>query len=378
MRKKILFITATRADFGKLKSLIQIAEKNKKFTIYKVVTGMHMLPKFGDTYQEVEKVFKSNIIKFKNQNRSNILDEILNNTVRKFSNIVKSLKPDMIIIHGDRIESLACALVGSLNHILTAHIEGGEISGNIDDTIRHAITKLSHIHFVGNKKARLRVLSMGEKKQSIFTIGSPDMDILLSKKLPSLSLVKTRYNINFKEYGILLWHPVTSGIKNLKTDTTKLINFINRYNQNFIVIYPNNDKGTKIIVEGYRKLLDKSQCKIFRSIRFENFVTLLKHSKFIIGNSSTGVYEAPILGIPTVNIGNRQHKRLDAKNINNINIKNLNEKNINLYLKNYKVTKKKYYGNGKSDDKFLKIINKDSFWNTSKQKYFSDIKLGNK
>ena len=192
MRKKILFITATRADFGKLKSLIQIAEKNKKFTIYKVVTGMHMLPKFGDTYQEVEKVFKSNIIKFKNQNRSNILDEILNNTVRKFSNIVKSLKPDMIIIHGDRIESLACALVGSLNHILTAHIEGGEISGNIDDTIRHAITKLSHIHFVGNKKARLRVLSMGEKKQSIFTIGSPDMDILLSKKLPSLSLVKTR------------------------------------------------------------------------------------------------------------------------------------------------------------------------------------------
>ena len=177
MKKKILFITATRADFGKLKSLIKITKKSNKFFVYIIVTGMHMISKFGNTYQEIDKFFKSNIIKFKNQKFGDNLETVLTNTTEKFSKIVKKIKPDLILIHGDRIESLACALVGSLNHILTAHIEGGEVSGNIDDTIRHAVTKLSHVHFVGNNKAKKRVLNMGEKRNSVFTIGSPDMDI---------------------------------------------------------------------------------------------------------------------------------------------------------------------------------------------------------
>ena len=191
MKKKILFVTSTRADFGKLKSLIKITKKSKKFSVYIIVTGMHMMHTFGDTHTEITKFFKSNVIKFRNQRFKDNLDTILTNTVKKFSIIVKKIKPDLILIHGDRIESLGCALVGSLNHILTAHIEGGEVSGNIDDTIRHAVTKLSHIHFVGNNKAKKRVLNMGEKRNIVFTIGSPDMDILLSKKLPSINSVST-------------------------------------------------------------------------------------------------------------------------------------------------------------------------------------------
>jgi UDP-N-acetylglucosamine 2-epimerase (hydrolysing) len=375
MKKKILFVTATRADFGKVKSLIKITKKNKKFEVFIAVTGMHMISQFGSTHTEVDKFFKTNVIKFKNQSISNRLEIVLNNTVKKFSKIVKFLKPDLIIIHGDRVESLACALVGSLNHILTAHIEGGELSGTIDDTIRHAVTKLSHVHFVGNKKASLRVLSMGEKKKSIFTIGSPDMDILLSKQLPSINTVKKRYGINFNKYGILLWHPVTSNIRNLKSDTKKIINFINKYNQKFIIIYPNNDPGTQIIISHYLKYLNRSKCKIFKSLRFEYFVSLLKNSEFIIGNSSAGVYEAPIFGVPTINIGDRQHRRLNSKIIKNIDIRNLKNSSINLFLKNYKPIMKKYYGTGNSDKKFFKIIKDKSFWKISKQKYFSDLKL---
>ena len=194
--------------------------------------------------------------------------------------IVKKIKPDLILIHGDRIESLACALVGSLNHILTAHIEGGEVSGNIDDTIRHAVTKLSHVHFVGNNKAKKRVLNMGEKRNSVFTIGSPDMDILLSRKLPSIKSVKKKYGIKFKNYAILLWHPVTSKVHRLKKDTNKLVNFVKEYNKNFVVIYSNNDPGTEIIIDSYKKLLKTDKNKIFRSIRFENFISLLKNSIF--------------------------------------------------------------------------------------------------
>ena len=171
------------------------------------------------------------------------LDSILTKTIEKFSKIVEKIRPDLIVIHGDRVESLACSLVGSLNHILTAHVEGGEVSGTIDDTIRHAVTKLSHIHFVGNNKAKKRVINMGEKTNSVFTIGSPDMDILLSNKLPTIEFVKKRYGIKFKNYGILLWHPVTSMLSRLKKDTLKLANFINSLDQNFVIIHPNNDPG---------------------------------------------------------------------------------------------------------------------------------------
>tara|TARA_Y100001958_G_C21231335_1_gene557096 strand:+ start:1482 stop:1988 length:507 start_codon:yes stop_codon:yes gene_type:complete len=165
MKKKILFVTSTRADFGKIKPLIKIVKKNNNFTVNILVTGMHMLTEYGSTHTEIDKFFKSGVIKFKNQIVGDKLEKILTETIQKFSKVVKEIKPDLIIIHGDRVEPLACALVGSLNHILTAHIEGGEVSGNIDDTIRHAISKLSHIHFVGNDLAKKRLINMGEKKK---------------------------------------------------------------------------------------------------------------------------------------------------------------------------------------------------------------------
>ena len=334
---------------------------------------MHMLTEYGSTHTEIDKFFKSGVIKFKNQIVGDKLEKILTETIQKFSKVVKEIKPDLIIIHGDRVEPLACALVGSLNHILTAHIEGGEVSGNIDDTIRHAISKLSHIHFVGNDLAKKRLINMGEKKNSIFKIGSPDIDAMLSDKLPSLKFVKKRYGIKFSHYAILLWHPVTSELKNLKKSTKKLVKFINNFNTNFIVIYSNNDPGTKQIINIYKKNLNKKKTKLFRSIRFENFLTLLKNSKFIIGNSSAGIYEAPVFGIPTINIGSRQHNRTRASFVKNLEINELKIKKIKQYLLKYKIKKISFYGYGGTDIKFLNKINKKSFWNISKQKYFSDM-----
>ena len=161
-KKKIIFVTATRADFGKLKSLISIVKTSKKFEVFIIVTGMHVIPKFGDTYKEVVKTFGPNIIKFSNQSLGDRLEIILTKTTNRLSKIIKKIKPDLIVTHGDRVEALATALVGSLNHILTAHIEGGELSGTIDDTIRHAISKLSHVHFVGSKTAEKRIRKMIE------------------------------------------------------------------------------------------------------------------------------------------------------------------------------------------------------------------------
>lgn len=369
--KKIIFVTSTRADFGKLKSLIKITKKQKNFKVYIVVTGMHLIGKFGNTYREVLKVFKKNVIKFKNQSLNDPLELILTKTTKKFSNIVKKINPDLIVIHGDRVEALSCALVGSLNHILTAHIEGGEVSGTIDDTIRHALTKLSHIHFVGSNIAHKRVLKMGENKDCIFNIGSPDIDIILSKKLPTIKYVKNRYSINYEDYGILLWHPVTSKIISIKRDTVKLINFLEKLNRNVVVIYPNNDPGSNLIINIYNKLRNK-KFKVLKSLRFESFLTLLKNSKFIIGNSSSAIYEAPMFNVPSINIGDRQHKRLKLSTIKNFEIDDLEISSVNRFIKNYKKSKKYVFGFGNSDKKFIETLKKKKFWEISNQKFFSD------
>ena len=376
LSKKIIFVTSTRADFGKLKSLIKIAKKKNIFDIYIVVTGMHLISRFGNTYREVEKTFGKKIIKFKNQSQKDTLEMILTKTTSKFSKIVKKIKPDLIVIHGDRVEALSCALTGSLNHILTAHIEGGEISGTIDDTIRHAVTKLSHIHFVGSSMAKQRVLKMGEIKKSIFNIGSPDLDVILKKKLPVIESVKKRYSINFKKYCILIWHPVTSNILSLKNDTIKVLNILEKLNRNVIIIYPNNDPGCEKILKIYKEIKNK-KFKILKSLRFENFITLLKNSEFIFGNSSSAIYEAPILGIPSINIGDRQHKRLRLKSIKNLDIENLDLKTVEDFLTNYKPLKKNIFGKGNSDKKFLQIISGKSFWKIPTQKFFNEERLKN-
>tara|TARA_B100001964_G_C14200702_1_gene585635 strand:+ start:364 stop:1494 length:1131 start_codon:yes stop_codon:yes gene_type:complete len=371
-KKKIIFVTSTRADFGKLKSLINIVKNRKEFSVHIVITGMHVIPKFGNTYKEIQKTFKKNIIKFKNQSLNDRLEIILTKTSEKFSRIVKKINPDLIIIHGDRVEALSAALVGSLNHILTAHIEGGEVSGTIDDTIRHAVTKLSHVHFVGSVIAKKRVNRMGEISKNIFNIGSPDIDVIINKKLPDIINVKRRYGIKYNDYAIFLWHPVTSKIETLKEDTNKILKFIKTLNKNFIIIYPNNDPGSNLIIDCYKKINNK-KFKILRNMRFEYFLSLLKKAKYILGNSSSAIYEAPMLETPAINIGNRQYKRIKTNIIKNIDIEDLNDKTINNFVKNYKPIKENLYGYGNSDKKFLKILLKKNFWNIAKQKFFSDL-----
>ena len=371
-KKKIIFVTSTRADFGKLKSLINIVKNRKEFSVYIVITGMHVIPKFGNTYREVKKTFKTKIIKFKNQSLNDRLEIILTKTSEKFSRIVKKINPDLIIIHGDRVEALSAALVGSLNHILTAHIEGGEVSGTIDDTIRHAVTKLSHVHFVGSEIAKKRVNRMGEISKNIFNIGSPDIDVIINKKLPDITNVKRRYGIKYNDYAIFLWHPVTSKIENLKNDTNRILKFIKTLNKNFIIIYPNNDPGSNLIIESYKKINNK-KFKLLKNMRFEYFLSLLKNAKYILGNSSSAIYEAPMLNTPAINIGDRQYKRINSKMIKNINIKDLSEKKIYNFVKNYKPIKENLYGHGNSDKKFLKILLKKNFWDIAKQKFFSDL-----
>lgn len=375
-KKKIMFVTGTRADFGKLKSLIRIVEDSTDFEAYIFATGMHMLSKYGSTVNEIEKENYRHIYKFINQTESIPMEIILSNTIEGISNYVNEIKPDLIVVHGDRVEALAGAIVGALRNILVAHIEGGEVSGTIDELIRHSISKLAHTHFVSNCEAKKRLIQMGEDPNNIFIIGSPDLDIMLSDRLPSLEAAKKRYEILYDNYSIFAYHPVTTEIDGLRDNIIEVLEALILSNRNYVVIYPNNDLGSDIIFDEINKRLSSnSRFRIFPSIRFEYFLTLLKFSDFIIGNSSTGIREAEVYGKVSINIGTRQNGRYLGKNI--INVKEDRQDIVEAICKVDEVKKivesKMNFGNGNSYKEFYSIIIKDEFWNIPKQKYFIDI-----
>ncbi len=376
MAKKILFVTATRAEFGKIKNTIFYLNKSRKYKVTIIVTGMHMMGKYGSTYLEVKNFFpKNKIIYFKNQTENQSQDIALSNTIKKISPLLKNINPDLIIIHGDRVEALAAAISGSFNNFLIAHIEGGEVSGTIDEHIRHSVSKLSHLHFVSNKDAKKRLLQLGELNKTIFITGSPETDIMRLKKLPSLKDVKKRYDIIFKEYSILLYHPVTSETNNkIQNDLNCLLKVLKKSNKNYLIIYPNNDPGSKIIISNYKlKFRKLKNVKIFRSIRFEYFLTLLKNSFCIIGNSSSGVREAPFYGVPTIDLGNRQKNRTSNKSIFNLKFDLSKILRVLKKIENKKFKKSKIYGEGYSAKKIVRILNSKNIWKTSTQKYLQEI-----
>lgn len=373
MKKKICFLTATRADFGKLKSLIEVLHTNEAFETHIFATGMHMDKKYGLTVREIEKCRYKNIYKYINQDAGASMDITLSRTIEGFANYIRLIQPDLIIVHGDRIEALAGATVGALNNILVAHIEGGELSGTVDELIRHAVSKLSHIHFVANEEAQIRLLQMGENRRSIFVIGSPDLDAMKSEVLPSIKEVKEHYGIPFDDYAISMFHPVTTEYNKIDKYAEEYMKALEDSNCNFIIIYPNNDTGSDFIFSQIRKLEGKKRFKIFPSVRFEAFLSMMENAKFIVGNSSAGIREAPFYGVPTINVGTRQNGRTRNTNIINTSysrqdILNGIEKALQL-----KIEPVSLFGDGKSDELFLEIVSHDFFWNISKQKIFSDV-----
>jgi UDP-N-acetylglucosamine 2-epimerase (hydrolysing) len=373
-RKKILFLTGTRADFGKIKPLIEEVERAADFEAHIFATGMQMLARYGSTVNEIHRAGFKHIFPFINQDGSinSQMDLVLANTIQGLGHYIREFKPDLIVVHGDRIEALAGAIVGALDNILVAHIEGGEVSGTVDELIRHAVTKLSHLHFVSNAEARRRLIQMGESQDVIFIIGSPDIDVMLSNQLPNLSEVKMRYEIAFDEYCLFIYHPVTTELYLLKQHIEAIIQALEDCSMQFVVIYPNNDTGAEIILEAYARLNGNQQFRIIPSMRFEYFLTLLKNAKAIVGNSSAGIREAPVYGVPTVNIGTRQMNRFNYSSIINIS----EDKDMILSVLNNlptSVAPSLYFGKGDSAKLFMKHLRSSNLWSTPCQKHFQDL-----
>lgn len=373
-KKNIVFLTGTRAEYGKLKPLIKAINEDPQYEAHLFVTGMHMLEKYGGTAREILREVW-NVYLYNNQSFSSRMDIVLSNTIYGFSSYVSEIKPDLIVVHGDRVEALAGATVGAFNNILVAHIEGGEISGTIDELIRHSITKLAHVHFVANEEAKRRLIQMGEIKDNIYIIGSSDIDIMFSDSLLPKEDVLKYYEINFDDYAILAYHPVVTEIEKLQRNIKEVVDAVIESNLNYIVIYPNNDPGSEIIFNEYKRLRNLSNFKVYPSIRFEKFLVLLKNSKFIIGNSSAGIREAPIYSIPTINLGTRQHNRFHYESIFNVNEKKglILETIRDIINNSHEFSPSYFFGDGKSVERFMGAMGNPNFWQTKIQKQFIDL-----
>lgn len=373
-KRKILFLTATRADFGKLKSLMRAVSDAEEFECSIFATGMHMLARYGSTVQEIYKSGFHNVHPYINQDGSvnSQMDLVLANSITGLGLHIRESQPDLLVVHGDRIEALAGAIAGALNNVRVAHIEGGEVSGTVDEVLRHAVTKLSHIHFVANEEAAARLRQMGEAVNSIFIIGSPDTDIMFSNSLPDLQEVKRHYEIDFDEYGIVLYHPVTTEQGQIRERAHELVSALLESGRNFVVIHPNNDHGAETILQEMERLRAVPRFRFIPSMRFEYFLVLMKNACVMVGNSSAGVREAPGYAVPTLNLGSRQNRRFRCESIVDV------EENRDAILRaladlptGLKPTH--YFGKGNCASAFMQVVRDEEVWKLPKQKLFNDV-----
>ena len=368
-RHDLLFVTGTRADFGKLEPLA-LAALYAGHSVTFFVTGMHMLAKYGLTKEEVHQQKRFKVVEFINQRDGDPQDIILAKTVAGFSDYLQEHHPDLVIIHGDRVEALACSLVCATNYIRCAHVEGGEVSGTIDEQFRHCNTKLSSVHLVSSDEAKVRVERLGEPTETIHVIGSPELDIHGRPSGVTLEQVRTRYKIAPVDYGICLFHPVTSEASAMGDQAKALFETLIGSGHYYVVILPNNDPGSELILSVIQEL-PQDRFRVLPSMRFAYFSELMRNAQAIIGNSSMGVREAPFLGVPSLDIGTRQLNRGSAPSI--LRSDAHDKEKIDRFLSKYwgqRFPSSQSFGGGDSAKSFVSLLNRTDFWDRPLQKNF--------
>ena len=320
---KIFIVTERRADFSRFKPILKLIKKDKKLKYSLAVTGLHVSKKFGFTIKEIiNEGFKINY-------KFNMFDEnyyfendgaamtiAMSKAFNNLSRILKRDKPDLILSGFDIAANFAVTVCGAHMNIPVAHIQGGEVSGTIDESLRHAMTKFSHIHFTANNETKERLIRMGEMPKYIFPVGCPSIDALISEKLVSREKILEKFKIDIlKPFTVIIQHPVTTELKKSKHQMMETIYAVKKFPIQHLVVFPNNDAGSKNIL----KSILKNNLNYTPTLNLSEYKTILKSCSVLIGNSSSGIHEASTFKTPVINIGTRQSGRMKPKNIINVN-----------------------------------------------------------
>jgi len=363
---KVLLITERRADYSRLKPILKELANHEVFEYHLIVTGMHLLKEHGYTLQEiVNDGFRiaETFEMFQNSgNKPSHMVEALGVALKELPSIVSEINPSLIITGFDIAANLALTITGAHLNIPVAHIQGGEVSGTIDESIRHAMSKFSHIHFAGNEDARQRLIRLGEIPELVFDVGCPSIDALIQED--DNPQVLEQYGLD-GSFFLILQHPVTSEFGDSKSQIRETLKALEEFDVDKLFILPNNDSGSFEII----KTIKESGYKYSESLSINNYVNLLKRCEVLIGNSSSGIHESHIYGIPTVNIGSRQNGRLQSNNVVNCDYKAKEIKEaIRQALSLKGKTFKKPYGTGNSAQSIIQILTELNFKQINVQK----------
>jgi UDP-hydrolysing UDP-N-acetyl-D-glucosamine 2-epimerase len=373
-KRKVLVLTERRADYSRFKPILKLLKKDKNLTYCLVVTGLHLLKHHGYTIKEIKNdKFKihykfKNFLHKKDDNHNMIL--AISETLKFLTVILKKEKPNLILSGFDIGANFALTVAGAHLNIPVAHIQGGEVTGSIDESLRHAMSKFSNYHLVANQDAKNRLVKMGEEKKNIFIVGCPSLDALLHEPIVNSKILEKRFNINLKNnFFIVIQHPVTSEGESSGKQIIETIKAIKKTKIQSLFVLPNNDFGHQSII----KEIKQNKLQWTETLTLSEYKSLLMKATILIGNSSSGIHEAASFKIPVINIGTRQNRRLQAENVVNAeyNSHDIYKKiiyctNNKTYLKKIK-TIKNPYGNGVAAKKIINILKKINL-NKSTQK----------
>lgn len=313
MLRKVLYVTGTRADYGLMHETLKSLNEDANIQLDVVATGMHLMDEFGYSVDEIKKDnFSLHIINqtFKKDDESS-MSEFIGRLIVDLTGLMSELKPDIVLLLGDRGEMLAGAIVASYLQIPIAHIHGGDVSSTVDDSTRHAITKLANIHFPATEKSASRIRQMGENPDNIFVVGAPGLDsIIKCKDNIDEAFLKDKYNIT-KDFVIVLQHPVSLEVEKASNQIQETLDAILSTDYQVILIYPNADAGGRAMIEK----INEYDVDAYKNIPHDEFIGLLSLASVLIGNSSSGIIESSSFKLPVINIGTRQFGREKAENV---------------------------------------------------------------
>lgn len=379
MKKKILFITERRADYSKISPVIKEISKSNKFDYYLVVTGSHLLKKHGYTINEIKKdgirIYKKFYMFYENEKDGPAaMTRAFGRAIHNLTKIIESLKPDIVFSGFDIAANFSAAIIGAHMNIHVAHLEGGEITGTIDEPIRHSTSKFAHIHFTTNEVAAKRLVMMGEDRKNIFVVGNPSLDEIKSARFIPKAELEKEFRLDLKKPFILIvQHTVTSEIDEVGKYFSETISALKDIDIQYIIVSGNNDAGYIKI----KKIIKDSKLRHYENLPFIKYISLLHNASAIVGNSSSGIMEAPFLRIPTINIGTRQQGRSKTKSIINVGYdkrKIMKAINKAIYDKKFLSTVKKQkspYGDGTAAKKIVHILERLDLKKISIQKKLS-------
>lgn len=316
--KKIMIVTGSRGEWGYIRPILKLIDKRDDVKAVLVVTNMHLLPAYGNSYKEIEndgfhidyKVHMS-LDGYSHVTQAKSLGIFLSS----MPDIIENEKPDWILLAGDRGEQLMGAIAGAYTYTPVAHIQAGEVSGNIDNMTRHAIGKLVHLHFASNQDAADRLIRLGEEAFRVHNVGAPQIDEMVSAQYTELSDIEDKLCVNLSQGYILgVMHPVTEEADKAEMQAEIFIRSLNHFNFPKVIILPNNDAGSNGVKRAIQEFR-KGEYYMYANLKREDYLGLLKNTQCIVGNSSSGLLEAPTFKVPAVNIGRRQNMRFRGINV---------------------------------------------------------------